>query len=54
MSIATRLPAPVRQHLAALRALLVFTVLLGIVYPLVITGIGLGIFPSQAGGSLVQ
>ncbi|MDT7705295.1 MAG: potassium-transporting ATPase KdpC subunit [Pseudonocardiales bacterium] len=54
MSIATRLPAPVRQHLAALRALLVFTVLLGIVYPLVITGIGLGIFPSQANGSLVQ
>lgn len=54
MSIATRLPAPVRQHLAALRALLVFTVLLGIVYPLIVAAIGLGVFPDQANGSLVQ
>jgi K+-transporting ATPase ATPase C chain len=35
----SRLPLWLRQHVAALRALLVFTVVLGIAYPLVITGI---------------
>jgi K+-transporting ATPase ATPase C chain len=35
----SRLPLWLRQHVAALRALLVFTVLLGIAYPLVILGI---------------
>jgi K+-transporting ATPase ATPase C chain len=35
-----RLPSWLNQHLAALRALLVFTVLLGLAYPLVFVGIG--------------
>ena len=34
-----RLPSWISQHLAALRALLVLTVVTGIVYPLVITGV---------------
>jgi K+-transporting ATPase ATPase C chain len=50
----TRLPGPVRQHLAALRALLVLTVLLGVLYPLVVLGIGQLVFPAQANGSLVS
>jgi K+-transporting ATPase ATPase C chain len=54
MSIATRLPTPVRQHLAALRALLVFTVIVGIAYPLVVAAIGQTVFHSQANGSLVS
>ena len=39
MTLMSRLPLWLRQHVAALRALLVFTVVLGIAYPLVITGI---------------
>jgi potassium-transporting ATPase KdpC subunit len=50
----TRLPGPVRQHLAALRALLVLTVLLGVLYPLVVLGLGQLVFPAQANGSLVS
>ncbi len=37
----------------ALRIVLVFTVLTGLVYPLLITGLAAGLFPHQAGGSLV-
>jgi K+-transporting ATPase ATPase C chain len=40
-----------RQYGVALRALLVFTAVLGIAYPLVVTGIGQLAFPSQANGS---
>jgi K+-transporting ATPase ATPase C chain len=53
MTMTTRLPGAVRQHLAALRALLVLTVLTGVLYPLVVMGIGQTVFPSQANGSLV-
>jgi K+-transporting ATPase ATPase C chain len=49
-----RLPSFVRQHLAGLRVLLVFTVLTGIIYPVVMVGIAAGIFPRQANGSLVS
>ncbi|MFF1879434.1 K(+)-transporting ATPase subunit C [Leifsonia sp. NPDC058230] len=42
-----------RQYWVALRALLIFTVALGIVYPLVVTGIGQVITPAQANGSAV-
>jgi potassium-transporting ATPase KdpC subunit len=49
-----RLPSFLRQHLAALRMLLAFTVLLGIVYPVVMWGIGQAAFGNQANGSLVS
>ena len=40
-----------RQALAAVRLLLVMTVLLGVAYPLVITGIAQVVAPAQANGS---
>ncbi len=49
-----RLPSIVRQHLAALRMLLIFTVITGIIYPVVIWGIGQGAFHNQANGSMVS
>jgi len=49
-----RTTAPLRQTWTALRALLIFTVVLGLGYPLVVLGIGQAIFPAQANGSLVQ
>ncbi|HEY9498581.1 MAG TPA: potassium-transporting ATPase subunit KdpC [Terrimesophilobacter sp.] len=42
-----------RQTWTALRALLILTALLGVVYPLAILGIGQAAFPSQARGSLL-
>jgi K+-transporting ATPase ATPase C chain len=39
-----------RQYWVAIKSMIIFTVALGIVYPLVITGIGL-LAPSQANGS---
>src|ERR1700738_5374525 len=48
-----RLPGAVLRHLAALRAMLVFTVICGIAYPLLITGVAQAAFKSQADGSLV-
>jgi K+-transporting ATPase ATPase C chain len=41
-----------RQYWVAIRSMIIFTVALGIIYPLVITGIGL-LAPSQANGSQV-
>ncbi|MGB4137847.1 MAG: potassium-transporting ATPase subunit KdpC [Microbacterium sp.] len=38
----------------AVRLMLIFTVLLGIVYPLLVWGIGQAAFPGQANGSLVH
>ena len=50
-----RLPSWLAQHLAALRALLVFTVLLGLAYPLVIVAIGqIPGLSGRADGSLVR
>jgi potassium-transporting ATPase KdpC subunit len=54
MVLTTRLPGPIRQHLAALRALLVLTVIVGAAYPLLITGIAQTVMPAQANGSLVH
>ena len=48
-----RLPGAVLRHLAALRALIVFTVICGIAYPLLVTGIAQAAFTSQADGSLI-
>ena len=42
------------QLLAALRAVLVFTVLLGIAYPLAVTGLSQVVFGDQADGSLIR
>ncbi len=48
-----RLPTFLRQHLAALRMLLAFTVLTGIIYPVVMWGVAQAAFKNQADGSLV-
>ncbi|MFF9564626.1 K(+)-transporting ATPase subunit C [Leifsonia sp. NPDC014704] len=42
-----------RQYWVALRGLLIFTVVLGVAYPLVVTGIGQLTLPAQANGSTV-
>jgi potassium-transporting ATPase KdpC subunit len=49
-----RFPGFVRQHIAALRLLLVFTVLTGIIYPVVMVAISQVAFHNQANGSLVS
>ncbi|MEU8006156.1 potassium-transporting ATPase subunit C [Catellatospora sp. NPDC049111] len=50
-----RIPSWISQHLAALRALLFFTVLVGLAYPLVITGVAqLPGLRDNANGSLVE
>ena len=49
-----RLPSLVRQHIAALRAILALTVLCGIVYPVVMWGVAQAAFKNQADGSLVS
>jgi potassium-transporting ATPase KdpC subunit len=48
-----RLPSLLRQHIAAFRMLLAFTVLCGIVYPVVMWGVAQAAFKNQADGSLV-
>ena len=49
-----RLPGWLRQHIAALRGLLVFTVICGIAYPVVMWGVAQVAFHDQANGSLVS
>ena len=49
-----RLPAIVRQHIAAFRILIVFTIICGIIYPAVGLGISQLAFHKQANGSLVS
>jgi potassium-transporting ATPase KdpC subunit len=48
-----RLPVLVRQHIAAFRTLIVFTVLCGVIYPAVMLGIAQVAFHNKANGSLV-
>jgi potassium-transporting ATPase KdpC subunit len=43
-----------RQLLPALRIVLVFTVLLGLAYPLLVTGVAQAVFSSKADGSFVS
>ncbi len=50
----SRLPSSVRQLIAALRGLLIFTVICGIAYPLVMFAISQVAFNKQANGSLVS
>jgi potassium-transporting ATPase KdpC subunit len=49
-----RLPTIIRQHIAGLRLLLIFTVICGGVYPVVVWGIAQVAFNHQANGSLVS
>ncbi|MEV0457411.1 potassium-transporting ATPase subunit C [Catellatospora methionotrophica] len=50
-----RTPRWISQHLAAVRALVLFTVLLGLIYPLVITGVAqIPGLRDHANGSLVE
>ena len=49
-----RLPSWLRQHIVALRGLLVFTVICGIAYPVVMWGVAQVAFHNQANGSLVS
>src|ERR1022692_4373520 len=49
-----RLPSTVRQLTAALRGLLLFTVLCGIIYPVFMFGVAQVAFHNQANGSLVS
>ena len=49
-----RLPVFVRQHIAGLRALLVFTVLCGLIYPAVMVGVAQLVSPNHAYGSIVS
>ncbi len=49
-----RLPSTVRQLIAALRGLLLFTVICGIIYPVVMFGIAQAAFHQQANGSLIS
>jgi K+-transporting ATPase ATPase C chain len=48
-----RLPSWLAQHLAALRVLLVFTVVLGLAYPLVMVAVARAM-PGRADGSIVE
>jgi K+-transporting ATPase ATPase C chain len=49
-----RLPSTVRQLVAALRGLLLFTILCGIIYPVFMFGVAQVAFHNQANGSLVS
>jgi K+-transporting ATPase ATPase C chain len=49
-----RLPVIVRQHIAGFRFLLVFTVICGFVYPLIMLGVGQAAFHNKVNGSLVS
>jgi len=49
-----RLPVLVRQHIAAFRTLLVFTVLCGLIYPALMVGVSQLAFHKQANGSMVS
>ena len=43
-----------KQLIIAVRVTLVFAILTGVVYPLIVTGLAKAIFPRQADGSLIQ
>ncbi|WP_441249517.1 K(+)-transporting ATPase subunit C [Kitasatospora sp. McL0602] len=48
------MPTSVRTHLTALRLLLVMTVILGLAYPLLVTGVSQVAFSAKANGSIVS
>jgi K+-transporting ATPase ATPase C chain len=52
--VTTRTTPAVRQYMAAIRTLLALTVIFGLAYPLVMTGLAQVAFHGNANGSLVQ
>ena len=52
--MASLAPAAIRQYGAALRTLLLFTVVLGLAYPLLMTGVSQVVFRDQANGSVLE
>src|SRR5688500_10969492 len=52
--MASNLPGSVRQFGVAIRAMVVLTIGLGIVYPLAMTGTAQALFHDNANGSIVQ
>jgi potassium-transporting ATPase KdpC subunit len=50
----SRLPAWIGQHLAAVRAIIVLTIITGAIYPLAMLGIAQAAFHNQANGSVVS
>ena len=48
------LPLKMKNFITAILMTLVTTVLLGLIYPLVVTGLAQVIFPHQANGSLIK
>jgi K+-transporting ATPase ATPase C chain len=52
--MATTTPPSIRQYAAALRSLLALTVILGLAYPLLMTGIAQVAFTNNADGSLIH
>ncbi len=54
MTRMNRLPSIVRQHIAALRGLLLFTVICGVLYPVVMFGVAQVAFHKQANGSQIS
>jgi K+-transporting ATPase ATPase C chain len=52
--MSSNVSASARQYLAGLRVLLVLTVILGVLYPLAVTGVGQLLLRHQANGSLVS
>jgi len=49
-----RLPSILRQHIAGLRLLIVFTIITGIIYPLALVGLSQAAFSGPANGSLIK
>jgi potassium-transporting ATPase KdpC subunit len=50
----SRLPSWIGQHLAAVRAIIVLTIITGAIYPLAVMGVAQVAFHKQANGSLVS
>ncbi|MFI9558619.1 potassium-transporting ATPase subunit C [Nonomuraea endophytica] len=49
-----RLPSWIRQHLAAVRAVIVLTLVTGAIYPLLVTGVAQAVFNHKANGSMTD
>jgi potassium-transporting ATPase KdpC subunit len=50
----SRLPMWIGQHVAAVRAIIVLTIVTGVIYPLVVMGVAQAAFHNQANGSQVM